>query len=172
MEPQEREARNNLIICRSATDHSGAVDRIMKRHKVQDLTAADFMTKDVVWVSPEEALGEVLGKMKTRDVHELPVGSKGKLEGIVTMRELMRRHTLPPTAKVSTVLQKPPEVAPATPLPEVAETLITTGFRALPVVHKRKVVGMISRTDLVRALLETGALDRLRLPPTLTPLPP
>jgi len=143
----------------------------MKRHKVQDLTAADFMTKDVVWVSPEEALGEVLGKMKTRDVHELPVGSKGKLEGIVTMRELMRRHTLPPTAKVSTVLQKPPEVAPATPLPEVAETLITTGFRALPVVHKRKVVGMISRTDLVRALLETGALEGLGVREFMTPNP-
>ena len=143
----------------------------MKRHKLQDLTAADFMTRDVVWVSPEEALGEVLGKMKSRDVHELPVGRKGKLEGIVTMRELMRRHTLPPTAKVATVLQQPPELDPSTPLPEIAETLITTGFRALPVVQRRKVVGMISRTDLVRALLETGALEGLGVREFMTPNP-
>ncbi len=143
----------------------------MKRNKVQDLTAADYMTKDIAWVSRDEELSEVLGKMKTHDVHELPVGEKGKLEGIVTMRELMRRHTLPPTAKVSTVMQQPPKVDPSTPLPELAETLITTGFRALPVVHKKKTVGMISRTDLVRALHENGALDGLGVREFMTPNP-
>ncbi|MEK6987761.1 MAG: CBS domain-containing protein [Candidatus Thermoplasmatota archaeon] len=143
----------------------------MKRQKVQDLTAADFMTKEVVWASPEEDLGQVLGKMKTRDVHELPVGDKGKIEGVVTMRELMRRHTLPPTTKVSSVLQSAPEVEPSTPLPEVAETLITTGFRALPVVQKKKIVGMISRTDLVRALDETDALEGLGVREFMTPNP-
>lgn len=143
----------------------------MKRQRVQDLTAADFMTKEVVWATADEELGEALGRMKSRDVHELPVGQKGKLEGIVTMRELMRRHTLPPTAKVSSVLQQAPTVEPSTPLPEVAEMLITTGFRALPVVQRKKVVGMVSRTDLVRSLAETEALKDLKVRDFMTPNP-
>jgi CBS domain-containing protein len=143
----------------------------MKRQKVQDLAAADFMTREVVWASPDDDLGEVLGKMKTHDVHELPVGKKGKIAGVVTMRELMRRHTLPPTTKVSNVLQPTPETDPTTRLPAVAERLISTGFRALPVVQKKKLLGMVSRTDLVRALVETDALDGLSVREFMTPNP-
>lgn len=143
----------------------------MARQKVQDLRVSDFMTKEVVWVSPDEDLGEVLGKMKKYDVHELPVGRKGKLEGIVTLRELMKRHSLPPTSKVSTVIVKSTEISPDTPLPVAGEQLITTGFRALPVVDRKKVLGIVSRTDLTRALAESGALAGLEVKDYMTPNP-
>lgn len=143
----------------------------MARQKVQDLAVADYMTKDVVWALPDDDLGEILGKMKKHDVHELPVGTKGRLDGVVTMRELMKRHTLPPSTKVSTILETSPEITPDTPLPAAAERLIATGFRAIPVVHKKKVVGMISRTDLVRALVETEALAGLAVRDYMTPNP-
>ena len=143
----------------------------MARRNVQDLPVSDFMTSDIIWASPDDELGEVLGRMKTHDVHEIPVGTRGKLGGIVTMRELMKRHALPPSTKVSTVVTQVPEVTPDTTLPEAAEMLITTGFRALPVVRKRKVVGIISRTDLVRALLENDTLSGLALRDFMTPNP-
>lgn len=143
----------------------------MARRNVQDLPVSDFMTSDIIWASPDDELGEVLGRMKTHDVHEIPVGTRGKLGGIVTMRELMKRHALPPSTKVSTVVTQVPEVTPDTTLPEAAEMLITTGFRALPVVRKRKVVGIISRTDLVRALLENDTLFGLALRDFMTPNP-
>src|SRR5207249_5420731 len=74
----------------------------MKRNKVQDLRVSDFMSTDLVTASPDETLGDVLGKMKSNDIHELPVIERKKLAGVVTMRELMRRRNLPPTTKVST----------------------------------------------------------------------
>ncbi len=143
----------------------------MARRSVQDLRVSDFMTRDVVWASPDDQLGEILGRMKKHDVHEIPVGTRGKLDGVVTMRELMKRHALPPSTKVSTVVTEAPEVMPDTTLPEAAEMLITTGFRALPVVRKRKVVGILSRTDLVRALIETDVLSGLPLRDFMTPNP-
>ena len=72
----------------------------MKRNKVQDLRVSEFMSTDLVTAGPEDTIGEVLGKMKTRDIHELPVLDRKKLAGVVTMRELMRRRNLPPGAKV------------------------------------------------------------------------
>ncbi len=143
----------------------------MKRQRVQDLTVADFMARDPVWASPDDTLGDALGRMKKHDVHELPVGEKGRLAGVVTMRELMRRHNLPPTAKVSSILQPAPEVSPETKLPAAAEKLISAGFRALPVVERKRLLGIISRTDLVRALVETEALKGLLVQDYMTPNP-
>ncbi len=143
----------------------------MPRQKVQDLAVSDSVTTEVVWASPDDELGEVLGKMKEHDVHEIPVGRKGKLEGVVTLRELMKRHSLPPSTKVSTVLVKAPEVHPDTKLPAAAEQLITTGFRALPVLKGKKLMGIISRTDLTRALVDTDALRGLAVRDFMTPNP-
>src|SRR5213594_4120249 len=45
----------------------------MKRNKVQDLRVSDFMSTDLVTASPDETLGDVLGKMKSNDIHEHPL---------------------------------------------------------------------------------------------------
>src|SRR5437899_5116562 len=126
----------------------------MKRNKVQDLRVSDFMSTDLVTASPDETLGDVLGKMKANDVHELPVIERKKRVGVVTMRELMRRRNLPPTTKVSTVLEIPPEISPETPLPEAAEKMISAGFRAIPVMKGKALVGITSRSAILRALVE------------------
>src|SRR2546427_5249006 len=131
----------------------------MKRNKVQDLPVSDFMSTNLVTASPDETLGDVLGKLKSNDIHELPVIERKKLVGVVTMRELMRRRNLPPATKVSTVLEIPPQISPETPLPEAAEKMISAGFRAIPVVKGKALVGIISRSDIVRALVETRALE-------------
>ncbi|MGI0150169.1 MAG: CBS domain-containing protein, partial [Thermoplasmata archaeon] len=143
----------------------------MKRNKVQDLRVSDFMSRDLVTVAPDDTIGDALGKMKKHDVHELPVLERKKIVGVVTMRELMRRKNLPPTTKISTVLEIPPEITPDTPLPEAAEKLIRTGFRAIPIAKGKSLVGIISRSDLVRALVETRALEGLLARDFMTPNP-
>src|SRR5216117_4321073 len=143
----------------------------MKRNKVQDLHVSDFMSTELVTVSPDETLGDVLGKMKSNDIHELPVLDRKRPVGVVTMRELMRRRNLPPNTKVSTVLEKPPEVTPETPLPEAAEKMISAGFRAIPVMKGKGLIGIISRSDIVRALVETRALEGVRVSEFMTPNP-
>ncbi len=143
----------------------------MARRSVLDLVVSDSMTGEVVWADPDDDLGVVLGRMKKHDIHEIPVGRKGKLLGVITMRELMKRHTLPPTTKASTLVSQIPEVTPDTPLTEAAETLISTGFRALPVLRGKKVAGIVSRTDLVSALVGAGTLTGLGVRDYMTPNP-
>jgi CBS domain-containing protein len=109
--------------------------------------------------------------MKSHDVHELPVLERKKLVGVVTLRELMRRKSLPPETKVSTILQVPPEITPDTPLPDAAEKMISTGFRAIPVAKGKALVGILSRSDLVRALVETRALEGVIARDFMTPNP-
>src|SRR6266705_2935018 len=127
----------------------------MKRNKVQDLRVSDYMSTDLVTAKPDDAIGDLLGKMKSKDIHEIPVLDRKKLVGIVTMRELMRRRNSPPSTKASTVLQ----VAPQATLPEATEKMISAGFRAIPVVKGKALAGILSRSDMVRALVETRALE-------------
>ena len=129
------------------------------------------MSTDLVTVAPDDTIGDALGKMKTHDVHELPVLERKKIVGVVTLRELMRRRNLPPNTKVSTVLQVPPELTPDTVLPEAAEKMISTGFRAIPVAKGKSLVGILSRSDLVRALVETKALEGVVAKDFMTPNP-
>ena len=141
----------------------------MARNRVQDLRVSDFMSTDLVTASPDETIGDILGKMKTHDIHEIPVLERKKLVGVVTMRELMRRRNHPPNTKVSTILQPVPELAPDTPLPVAAEKLISTGFRAIPVVKGKSLAGVLSRSDLVRALVEARALEGVSARDFMTP---
>jgi CBS domain-containing protein len=143
----------------------------MKRNRVQDLSVSAYMSTDLVTVTPDDTLGDVLGKMKSNDVHELPVLERKKLVGVVTMRELMRRRNLPPATKVSTVLEVAPEVTPETALPEAAEKMISAGFRAVPVVKGKSLVGILSRSDIVRALVDTRALEGIVVQDFMTPNP-
>src|SRR2546426_3960138 len=143
----------------------------MKRNKVQDLRVSDFMSTDLVTATPDETLEDFLGKMKSNDTHDPRVIERKKLVGVVTMRELMRRRNPPPPTKVSTVLKTPPQISPETPLPEAAEKMISAGFRAIPVVKGKALVGIISRSDIVRALVETRALEGVLVRDFMTPNP-
>src|SRR5439155_936805 len=58
-----------------------------------------------------------------------------------------------------------------TPLPEAAEKMISAGFRAIPVVKGKALVGIISRSDIVRALVETRALEGVVVRDFMTPNP-
>jgi CBS domain-containing protein/ribosome-associated translation inhibitor RaiA len=129
------------------------------------------MTTDLVTVAPDDTIGDALGKMKAHDIHELPVLERKKLVGVVTLRELMRRKSLPPETKVSTVLQVTPEITADTPLPEAAEKMISTGFRAIPVAKGKALVGILSRSDLIRALVETRALEGVLARDFMSPNP-
>jgi CBS domain-containing protein/ribosome-associated translation inhibitor RaiA len=129
------------------------------------------MSTDLVTATPDETIGDILGKMKKHDIHEIPVLERKKLVGVVTMRELMRRRNQPPSTKVSTVLQPAPELSPDTPLPVAAEQMISTGSRAIPVVKGKSLVGILSRSDLVRALVETRALEGISAKDFMTPKP-
>lgn len=143
----------------------------MKRSRVPDLRVRDYMSREPVTIAPEETVAEALGRMRARDVHELPVLEDGHLVGLLTMWSLMRRRDVPPTTKVRTLMTNAPVVGTDDDLASVAEKLIETGFRALPVVEKKRLVGVVSRTDLARAIAGLEEFDAVSVGEVMTPNP-
>lgn len=143
------------------------------------MNAADTMTREVITASPTMALEEAVQLMLSHRISGLPViDSSGALVGIVTEGDLLRRsetHTEQPLSWWRAVLlgtqrladryvhsharqvgevmtRSVVSVAPGTPLADVVALMEARGVRRLPVVQDGKLVGIVSRADLLRAL--------------------
>jgi CBS domain-containing protein len=115
--------------------------------------AGDLMTPKPITLSPEAPLSKALGIMRSKRFHELPVLRRNRLAGMITFESIARRINLPLSTKVEHLMVLPPVVTPTTSYSELAEQLLAAGMRAAPVISKRgEVVGVVSRTDLIRAI--------------------
>jgi CBS domain-containing protein len=144
------------------------------------MKAADIMTTPVVTVSPDTSVREAAALLVTRSISALPVIDGQRLVGIVSEGDLIHRHEIgtdcalrgdpwwlrifrPPSttedyvkshaARVKDIMSKEvATVGPDAPLWEVAELLDTRRVKRVPVLDAGRVAGIVSRSDLVRAL--------------------
>jgi CBS domain-containing protein len=143
------------------------------------MKAADIMTLGVFTVRPETSLKEAAGLMLERSISGLPVvDGTGRLVGIVTEGDLLRRaetgterrrsrwlefllgsgqlaneYVHSHARKVQDVMT--PEVVTVskdTPLKDVVNILEQRRIKRVPVTRDDKLVGIISRANLVQAL--------------------
>jgi len=131
----------------------------------------EYMTTDLVTAGPEAVASEILGLMRQHDVHEVPIVSKGELLGVVTLRAIAKRGGAPSNTKASTLIENLPRLDPDQIITEAASLLIATGVRGAPVVEKKKLAGMLTRTDLVRAFLQEATLPAQEARSVMTPNP-
>ncbi|MGA8710830.1 MAG: CBS domain-containing protein [Thermoplasmata archaeon] len=116
-------------------------------------TAGDLMTTRPVTLPHDALISTALGLMRSHRYHQIPVLRNTRLIGMVTIESIARRGRWSLSTKVEHLLIVPPLILPTTPFPEVAEQLLATGMRGAPVVGRRgELLGIISRTDLVRAM--------------------
>ena len=123
-----------------------------------DPPVTEHMAEKLVTVSPDTPLGEAVELCHRKHVRHLPVVQDGRLMGIVTDRDL--RGALgsqrPVTMPVETVMS--PEalvVPPDALLSHAAELMHTYKFGALPVVDDRRLVGILSVTNLLDHCMNT-----------------
>ncbi len=143
----------------------------MARSKLLDTHVRDVMSTEPVTVTQDATLGDVLGSMKSHDVHEIAVVRGKVLVGLATLTGIAKRRALPPTTSVSSIMQVPPEVSPEDDLPTVAERMLQGGFRAVPVCERKKLVGIVSRTDVARAVAVAGEFKGVAVKGVMTPSP-
>jgi len=143
------------------------------------MIAGELMTTGVMTVLPETTLADAARMMLARHVSGMPVvDAQGGLVGMITEGDLLRRVELGTeeehpswlkTFLVPSLLAKdyvrthgrrveevmsrqPLSVTPGTPLKEVVEIMRRKHFKRLPVVEAGRLVGVVSRSDLLGAL--------------------
>ncbi|MGH2655556.1 MAG: CBS domain-containing protein [Actinomycetota bacterium] len=131
----------------------------------------DIMATPVVTVTPNQALKEVAALLVERGISAVPVVDQNdQLVGIVSERDLIPLETTPePRSRILPVKGRrhvPTTVAEVmTPdvvtLPESADAaeaarlMLDRGVKRIPIVKGPRVVGIVSRRDLLRVLART-----------------
>jgi CBS domain-containing protein len=139
--------------------------------KMDDLKARDIMNTKPITIEQHVTLSEVLGHMKKHNIHEIPVVRGKKLLGIASYENLMKRRNIPLTTKVEKIMTLPPKISMDESLPEIAEALMAGGHRALPVTSNDSIMGIVSRTDVVKVMRDLEELKGLRIEKIMTPNP-
>lgn len=63
----------------------------------------EFMTKDVITLRPEDTVAKAFATMRDNAISRIPVvNEEGKLEGLVTLHDLIIRFIKPPRFRPST----------------------------------------------------------------------
>ena len=142
------------------------------------MKASEIMTREVVAVTPDTPIRDVAKLMVDQRISGVPVIDQGKLVGIISENDLVRRVELgtektrprwvqfltsDDTLLAEYVQQRGQlardvmttdvvTVTPNTSVAHIAEILETRHIKRVPVVDGGKVVGIVSRANLLQAL--------------------
>lgn len=115
-------------------------------------TAKEIMVRQVVSTRPSCTVEEVTRVLYHHGISGLPVCDENHcVIGIVTEADILGRTTGQET--VADIMKAPVfTVVEETPLQEIAVLLTEKKIKRVPVVTEGKLVGIVSRADVVRAL--------------------
>ena len=120
----------------------------------------EFMTSDVVSVEIPGNRDDVLKILKRTGISGVPVLKEGKLVGIITRKDLLRKSEETQLGLLMTA--DPVVISPQAPLSEAAKLLITHNIRRLPVVEEGTLIGLVSTADLVHAIATLRIRDEIK----------
>ena len=116
------------------------------------VTAKDIFSKEFNSVKDNDTLSRCLESFKKNMPPVLAVlDEKGKYEGMITRRSILRSRLDPTVAKVRSLKVAAPQVGLDTSLGALAKLMIGSGVRQLPLVDNGKVLGFVTDENIIHA---------------------
>lgn len=156
------------------------------------MQASDVMTSPVVTVGPDTSVRVIAALLYERHISAVPVVEAGRVVGMVSEGDLLHRREIGTERSASSSSwwlrlfsadRSPAEyikshakrardimtgevttVSPRTHMAEIATLLETRGIKRVPVLEGERLVGIVSRSDLVRAIARSARADRPETP--------
>ena len=117
-----------------------------------ELQVRNFMTPDVVSVEIPGNRDDVLKILKRTGISGVPVLKDGKLVGIITRKDMLRKAEETQLGLLMT--RNPVTIGPDAPIGEAASLILEHKVRRLPVVDGKALVGILSVADLITAIAQ------------------
>lgn len=142
------------------------------------MKAKDIMSSPVITVTPDATVGEIAALLFERRISAVPVVENGRLVGIVSEADLLHRHEIGTDCVARSgswwlrlfavdrsieeyiksharqardiMTREVVSVAPDTAAAQVASVLETHGIKRLPVLDDGRLVGIVSRANLLQ----------------------
>ena len=114
------------------------------------MIAKDIMTRDVITVTPTMTIKSLAMTLIKNQISGAPVAAKnGKIIGIVSESDIVAKKG----KDVKSIMSKKViSVGESTPVEEIAQMMTTHHIKRLPVMNDGRVIGIVSRADIVSAI--------------------
>jgi CBS domain-containing protein/ribosome-associated translation inhibitor RaiA len=107
------------------------------------------MVTDVYTLSSDDTVAKAFNTMIDRSINQVPVVDQdGRYTGMIFAKQLIN-STAQPSSKLKGYVVNTSTLTPDHEVENAARLVIGTGNRALPVVERDRLVGIVSETDLV-----------------------
>ena len=136
-------------------------------YRFLECTVGQYMTGSVKAVTRQTTMRELEALFAQHDYNAFPVVEQGKVLGIITKLDFLRAFAfttgqmvpaydeLMSRSVAEVMTEAVVHVEPTAPLTRVLQLLVNLKLRSLPVMDSvSKLVGIISREDVIRALKE------------------
>ena len=165
---------------RAPADHSSNLHRGSKKDvsqpvkiRAKDVLAADFIEAPVIYVGPDETVREIALLLTNKKISAVPVVNDGKIIGIVSEGDLIQRQELGTETSAAgkktsganadyakshgihardVMSRNVVTVSEDTSLAEIVKSLQTKRIKRVLVMREAELVGIVSRSDIVRVL--------------------
>jgi len=122
------------------------------------LTAADIMTEELVTIRPEASIRDAIEMLIGKAISGLPViDQQGRLVGVITefaVLAMVYDHEVRNQTVGQHMTREVITVNVDDPISRIADLCIVHRVRRLPVMRDSKLVGLIARRDVLKALYE------------------
>jgi len=150
------------------------------------MKASDIMTANVVTVAPDTPVTEIVKLLLSRGISGVPVVDAGKVVGVVSEGDLLRRAELGTQKRRGSWLtfftgtatlaedyvrahaeragdimtRDVVSVAPTADIADIADMMEERRVKRVPVIDGDTLVGIVSRSNLLRAFASTNPADK------------
>ncbi|MCG8407215.1 MAG: CBS domain-containing protein [Phycisphaerales bacterium] len=130
----------------------------------------------VVQVRPEDSIDQAIALLEAHGFRHLPVVDRGSILGMVSDRDLLSAVAMLPSnqrftstegparvgaTKISQIMSSPARTVAADASLEVAaELMLNEGIRAVPLVYKDRLAGIVTETDFLKCYLDDRPIAR------------
>ena len=125
------------------------------------MIARDIMTSNVCTIRPEASAQEAAQLLSQKRISGLPVvNPDGKIIGIVTEADIISKVNQGGLLVADIMSHEVIAVDEETSVSEIASLLTQRRIKRVPVVQKGKLVGIVSRADIVNAVAQGHVIIR------------
>ncbi|UCC27378.1 MAG: CBS domain-containing protein [Candidatus Bathyarchaeota archaeon] len=112
----------------------------------------EIMTENVIIAKPKQKIQKISELMIRHAISQLPVMERGKVAGTITEEDIVRNlNSNLAEEKVETIMQSPLPIVPEDTSVDVIRPLLEDSPAVL-VTRKGTIVGIIARSDLLKAI--------------------
>lgn len=116
----------------------------------------EIMSRSVISLTPTTTVAEAFDLFLTRGIHHLLIVDRGRVAGVVTVREVSGK---PHELTMADVMCRDVKTAsPRASVKEAAKLMIGNNSGCVPVVDGGRIVGIVTSSDLMRVLTRNTEL--------------